>query len=82
MHPADVIRLIEVLQKLVAAGNSVVVVEHNTDVMMSSQWLVDIGPESGPGGGRVLYQGQLSGLLECSDSHTAAFLRAALKKSS
>ena len=82
LHPADVIRLIEVLQKLVAAGNSVVVVEHNTDVMMSSQWLVDIGPESGPGGGRVLYQGQLSGLLECSDSHTAEFLRAALEKSS
>lgn len=78
LHPADVIRLIEVLQKLVAAGNSVVVVEHNTDVMRSSQWLIDIGLESGPAGGNVLYQGQMPGLLKCSESHTAAFLRSAL----
>lgn len=74
LHPADVIRLIQVLQKLVAAGNSVVVVEHNTDVMRSSQWLIDIGLESGPAGGNVLYQGQLPGLLKCSESHTAKFL--------
>ena len=79
LHPADVIRLIEVLQKLVAAGNSVVVVEHNSDVMRSSQWLIDIGPESGPAGGNVLYQGPMPGLLKVNESHTAAFLKSALK---
>lgn len=75
LHPADVLRLIQVLQRLVDAGNSVVVVEHNTDVMRSSQWLIDMGPESGPAGGEVLYQGRLTGLLECSQSHTARYLK-------
>ena len=79
LHPADVIRLIEVLQKLVVAGNSVVVVEHNSDVMRSSQWLIDIDPESGPAGGNVLYQGPMPGLLKVNESHTAAFLKSALK---
>lgn len=74
LHPADVIRLVDVLQRLVSAGNSVVVVEHNTDVMRSSQWLIDMGPESGSDGGEVLYQGGMAGLLECAKSHTAKYL--------
>ncbi|MCL4109321.1 UNVERIFIED_CONTAM: hypothetical protein GTU68_038950 [Idotea baltica] len=75
LHPADVIRLVQVLRKLVAAGNSVVVVEHNVDVMRSAQWLIDLGPESGPAGGHVLYQGTLPGLLKCANSFTGQHLR-------
>lgn len=74
LHPADVIRLVEVLQKLVVAGNSVVVVEHNEDVMRSSDWMIDLGPESGPGGGQVLYEGSQAGLQSCAESQTAKFL--------
>jgi excinuclease ABC subunit A len=57
LHMADVEKLIHVLHRLVAAGNTVVVVEHNLDVMAEADWIIDLGPEAGPGGGRIVAQG-------------------------
>jgi excinuclease ABC subunit A len=57
LHMADVERLIRVLHRLVDAGNTVVVIEHNLDVIAEADWLIDLGPEGGDAGGRVVYQG-------------------------
>jgi excinuclease ABC subunit A len=57
LHMADVEKLIHVLHRLVDAGNSVLVVEHNLDVIAEADWIVDLGPEGGDGGGRIVFQG-------------------------
>jgi excinuclease ABC subunit A len=57
LHMADVEKLIRVLHRLVDAGNTAVVIEHNLDVIAEADWIVDLGPEGGDGGGKVVYQG-------------------------
>ena len=57
LHMADVEKLIRVLHRLVAAGNTAVVIEHNLDVIAEADWIIDLGPEGGDGGGRVVFQG-------------------------
>jgi len=57
LHMADVERLIRVLHRLVDAGNTVVLIEHNLDVIAEADWLIDLGPEGGDGGGKLVYQG-------------------------
>ncbi|MGH6914276.1 MAG: excinuclease ABC subunit A, partial [Geminicoccales bacterium] len=57
LHMADVEKLIRVLHRLVDAGNTVVVIEHNLDVIAAADWIVDLGPEGGGAGGRVVFQG-------------------------
>ncbi|MEZ6130531.1 MAG: hypothetical protein R3C59_17740 [Planctomycetaceae bacterium] len=74
LHPADVRHLIELLRSLVTAGQSVVVVEHNVDVMHASEWIIDIGPESGAAGGTVVAAGTLSNIATADQSLTAAFV--------
>jgi excinuclease ABC subunit A len=71
LHMADVEKLIRVLHRLVDAGNTVVVIEHNLDVIAEADWIVDLGPEGGDGGGRVVYQGIPENL---STGHTASAL--------
>jgi excinuclease ABC subunit A len=75
LHMADVEKLVQVLQRLVDAGNSVVVIEHNLDVMAEADWIVDLGPEGGAGGGRVVAQGDPDGITrKPGKSHTARIL--------
>ena len=79
LHMADVEKLVNVLQRLVDAGNSVVVIEHNLDVMAEADWIIDLGPEGGAGGGRIVAQGAPEAIaLEPHQSHTANILRAFL----
>jgi excinuclease ABC subunit A len=76
LHLRDVERLVAVLRRLARAGHAVVVIEHNLDVVLGADWVIDLGPEGGEGGGRLLYQGPPEGLLsERGGSHTAACLR-------
>ncbi|HEX4152487.1 MAG TPA: excinuclease ABC subunit UvrA [Steroidobacteraceae bacterium] len=75
LHMADVERLIKVLQRLVDAGNTVVVIEHNLDVMAEADWIVDLGPEGGSGGGRLVAEGDPDAVVrKAARSHTARIL--------
>jgi len=74
LHPADAEPLIEVLEQLKQAGNSVFVVEHNMDVVRRADWIVDVGPGAGTGGGEVLYSGPVEGLAAVDASVTRPFL--------
>ena len=75
LHLEDVERLGGVLRRLARAGHAVVVIEHHPDLILGADWVVDLGPEGGDGGGSLLYQGPPGGLLDVEGSHTAAFLR-------
>jgi excinuclease ABC subunit A len=79
LHFADVAQLLEVLQRLVSAGNTVLVIEHNLDVIKSADWLIDMGPEGGGGGGRVVAVGTPEQVAQSAESRTAPYLRAALQ---
>jgi excinuclease ABC subunit A len=81
LHFEDVRRLLEVLAKLVDQGNTIVVIEHNIDVVKSADWVIDLGPEGGAGGGKVVAQGRPELVAKDSRSATGEFLAAALEKS-
>jgi excinuclease ABC subunit A len=75
LHMADVEKLLHVLHRLVAAGNTAVVVEHNLDVMAEADWIVDLGPEAGDGGGRIVAEGPPARIAGCAKrSHTGRVL--------
>lgn len=74
LHPRDTNRLIKVLKQLRDLGNTVIVVEHEEEVIRAADWIVDIGPEAGYNGGEVVFSGPLEQLLECSGSLTADYL--------
>lgn len=74
LHPADTEALLTALQGLKASGNSLFVVEHDLDVIRHADWIVDVGPDAGELGGRILYSGPPSGLKEVQESHTRKYL--------
>ena len=78
LHFQDIRHLLDVLQKLVDRGNSVLVIEHNMDVIKVADYLIDLGPEGGDGGGQLLYEGTPEGLVKVKASHTGRFLKAEL----
>jgi excinuclease ABC subunit A len=78
LHFEDVLRLLDVLDKLVAQGNTVVVIEHNLDVVKSADWVIDLGPEGGAGGGEVVAAGRPEDVATVQQSPTGEFLAAAL----
>ncbi|MBY8977804.1 excinuclease ABC subunit UvrA [Rhodobacteraceae bacterium NNCM2] len=80
LHFEDVKKLLEVLQELVDTGNTVVVIEHNLDVIKCADWIVDLGPEGGDGGGRIVASGTPEEVAEVSESHTGRYLRPMLVK--
>jgi excinuclease ABC subunit A len=75
LHFQDINLLLTVLNKLVNRGNTVLVIEHNMDVVKMADHIIDLGPEGGSGGGNILYQGDVYGLLKVKGSHTATFLK-------
>jgi excinuclease ABC subunit A len=78
LHTYDIEKLLEVLQRLVDAGNTVVVIEHNLDVIKQADWVLDLGPEGGDAGGQVVAQGTPEEVAETPGSHTGEFLRRVL----
>jgi excinuclease ABC subunit A len=75
LHFDDVERLVRAFRKLVEAGHSLIVIEHNTDLIAQADWVVDLGPEGGDAGGEVLFQGPVAELLNHPTSYTAKALR-------
>ncbi|HTZ38951.1 MAG TPA: excinuclease ABC subunit UvrA [Syntrophales bacterium] len=75
LHFADVQKLLDVLLRLVKMGNSIVVIEHNLDVIKSADWIIDLGPEGGPGGGQIVAQGTPEDVAQTEGSLTGRFLR-------
>ena len=77
---ADIEQLLAVLHQLRDQGNSIVVIEHNLDVIKTADWIVDLGPEGGSGGGEILIAGTPEEVAACERSHTARFLKPILKR--
>lgn len=75
LHTADVHRLVNVLEKLVDGGNTVVVIEHNLDVIKTADYIIDLGPEGGNGGGRLVARGTPEEIAACEKSYTGAYLK-------
>ncbi|MBM7168723.1 excinuclease ABC subunit UvrA [Streptomyces sp. G44] len=75
LHMSDVHRLLGIIERLVDQGNTVIVIEHNLDVVRNADWIIDLGPEGGGGGGNILFEGTPADLLKTPDSHTAEHLR-------
>lgn len=80
LHFHDINKLLKSFNALVEAGHTVIVVEHNIDVIKSADWVIDLGPKGGAEGGYLLYQGAPEGLLHCKESLTAPFLEGKLKE--
>src|SRR5690606_33745134 len=74
LHFADIERLLNVLQRLADGGNTIIVIEHNLDVIKSADWLIDLGPEGGSGGGLVVAEGTPEQVASNPDSHTGHYL--------
>jgi excinuclease ABC subunit A len=79
LHFDDVKKLLAAINELVERGNTVVVVEHNLDMIKSADWLIDLGPEGGDKGGNLLYQGRPEGLVDVPESQTGIFLKEKLE---
>ncbi|MCI8913741.1 MAG: hypothetical protein HFF38_06385, partial [Lawsonibacter sp.] len=75
LHSADVHKLIEVLQRLVEGGNTVVVIEHNLDVIKTADHIIDLGPEGGDGGGNIVCTGTPEEVAACDGSYTGLYLK-------
>jgi excinuclease ABC subunit A len=80
LHFADIEMLLAVLQRLADHGNTIVVIEHNLDVIKTADWIVDLGPEGGDGGGRILVAGTPEQVAKCRASHTGRFLKPMLER--
>ena len=78
LHFADTAQLLVVLQRLVEAGNTVIVIEHNLDVIKTADWVIDMGPEGGPGGGHIVAQGTPEDVAKVAASYTGQFLKKVL----
>ena len=74
LHAEDIRRLLEVIQRLVEAGNTVVMIEHNLEMIRTADWVIDLGPEGGEGGGRLLVAGSVEDVIACQESYTGQHL--------
>ncbi|THE10357.1 excinuclease ABC subunit UvrA [Bacillus timonensis] len=74
LHLSDVSNILVIIEELVKKGNTVIVIEHNLDVIRNSDWIIDLGPDGGTGGGEILYEGPPTGLKNCERSITAKYI--------
>ncbi|MBC8191334.1 MAG: ATP-binding cassette domain-containing protein, partial [FCB group bacterium] len=81
LHMSDVQRLMVIIDELVEAGNSVLIIEHNLDVIQQADWIIDLGPEGGRGGGEVLAKGSPEQVCQVEGSITGKYLKEALNQS-
>jgi len=75
LHAHDIKKLLEILQTFVTQGNTVVVIEHNLDVIKTADWIIDMGPDGGINGGQIIAQGSPERIAEINDSYTGNFLK-------
>ena len=80
LHLEDVRRLVEIIQRLVEAGHTVVVIEHNLELIAEADWIIDLGPEGGSGGGRILAEGTPEEVCRVAESHTGRYLKPLLRE--
>jgi excinuclease ABC subunit A len=80
LHAADVHKLIEVLQRLVDTGNSVLIIEHNLEIIKVADWIIDLGPEGGDRGGELIAEGTPEQVVSVPGSYTGTFLKSHMKK--
>ena len=80
LHFADVHKLVEILQRLAEGGNTVIVIEHNLDVIKTADYIIDIGPEGGDGGGTVIAEGTPEHIAQCPQSYTGVYVKKMLEK--
>jgi excinuclease ABC subunit A len=74
LHFDDIAKLLDAFQRLIESGASILIIEHNLDVIQSADWVIDLGPEGGGGGGRIVAEGPPEKVAECDGSHTGRFL--------
>ena len=75
MHFYDIKLLLKVLQRLCAQGNSIIVIEHNLDVIKTADWIIDLGPDGGTGGGKIVAEGRPEQVVKVKESFTGQFLK-------
>ena len=81
LHQHDIKKLLEILHTFVALGNTVVVIEHNLDVIKTADYIVDMGPEGGVNGGNIIAEGKPEEIINIKDSHTGEFLKTVINNS-
>jgi excinuclease UvrABC ATPase subunit len=74
LHMSDITSILRIIDRLVDKGNTVIVIEHNLDVIRNADWIVDVGVEGGSKGGQILFEGTPSDLIKCKESITARYL--------
>ena len=80
MHSYDVKKLVDILQRLVGNGNTVVVIEHNLDIVKTADYIIDMGPEGGEGGGKIVATGTPEEVAKSKGSYTGMYLKKILKR--
>jgi len=81
LHMSDITHLLVIMNRLVDAGNTVIVIEHNLDIIKNADWIVDMGPEGGNKGGRIIFEGTPEQLVTAKNSLTGEYLRNSIKLS-
>ena len=79
LHFHDIATLIKAMNKLISKGHSIIIIEHNLDIIKSADWIIDIGPEGGENGGMVVAVGKPEEIINCEKSHTGKFLKNKLR---
>jgi excinuclease ABC subunit A len=81
LHMEDIQLLLKTINKLVDAGNTVIVIEHHLDIIKSADWVIDLGPEGGAEGGEVITEGTVEDIIKCEKSYTGQFLQKVVETS-